>query len=777
VAQTPNANDPRVNWNPVGGTPLPPTWSQGPMGPAGPAGPIGPPGPPGEDGQEGIQGDQGLQGIQGEPGPIGPAGPQGSAGPTGPTGATGPTGSTGPEGPRGPQGDTGAQGPAGQGVPVGGSTGQVLTKIDATDYNSNWLTPATGLALPLSQTLTFAPDSTFDIGATATTRPRDLFVGRNAVIAGTLTLSADPTLALQAATKQYADLKMTQAQADARYPLKTDPDPYPTYLTQTEGDARYLQTSTAATTYLPLTGGTLTGLLTLSADPSTALQAVTKQYADTKITQAQGDARYLQTATAATTYLPLTGGTLTGNLLFSADNTRDIGAVGATRPRTIYAATSFVGPGAVPTGGTAGQVLSKVDATNYNLAWVAQSGGITLPLGQTLTFSPDNTYDIGASATTRPRYVYAGSGVIAPVVSSPVVQSNAQLALGSNATTRWRIHTTGDLWAEVDNTYDIGASGGSRPRDLFLGRTLYVGTAVAGTTPYLRAAQNNSQVISLESPALYAIVSSKFGSGLVGNAYFDGTAWQRYDVAQPAGQLWASNAGSLLWQTAPAGANPATLTGKFSVDVNGTVTIAQKGQYLIWGDTNTKIWCNTDSNFYCDIYNSGWTWRNTANASATMGYLSAQNGGILGATWGMSAPFGAHGFSIASGGYQFGLAVASGGNGRGLAVAWDVSACVDHALEFGLRTEPISDPVGKLKAIQPYSYDHVQMTFESPEPPRDKDGQIVSQPMYGMRPSQVAEVLPELAPTHMSLDYSRLVVVLWAACQEMEQRLSALEAR
>lgn len=35
-------------------------------------------------------------------------------------------------------------GPAGQGVPVGGTTGQVLSKIDATNYNTQWVTPAGG---------------------------------------------------------------------------------------------------------------------------------------------------------------------------------------------------------------------------------------------------------------------------------------------------------------------------------------------------------------------------------------------------------------------------------------------------------------------------------------------------------------------------------------------------------------------------------------------------------------------------------------------------------
>lgn len=35
-------------------------------------------------------------------------------------------------------------GTAGQGVPTGGSTGQVLAKVDGTDYNTQWTTPSSG---------------------------------------------------------------------------------------------------------------------------------------------------------------------------------------------------------------------------------------------------------------------------------------------------------------------------------------------------------------------------------------------------------------------------------------------------------------------------------------------------------------------------------------------------------------------------------------------------------------------------------------------------------
>lgn len=86
-----------------------------------------------------LKGAAGAQGPQGEPGPqglTGLTGPEGPAGPTGPAGAD----STVP----GPQGDVGPQGPAGPGVPIGGTAGQVLAKIDGTNYNTQWITVASG---------------------------------------------------------------------------------------------------------------------------------------------------------------------------------------------------------------------------------------------------------------------------------------------------------------------------------------------------------------------------------------------------------------------------------------------------------------------------------------------------------------------------------------------------------------------------------------------------------------------------------------------------------
>ncbi len=98
-------------------------------------------------GATGPQGIQGTAGPQGVIGPQGAMGPQGATGVTGPQGAMGPqgaTGATGPQGAIGPQGAMGANGTNGQGVPTGGTANQVLAKIDGTNFNTQWVTPASG---------------------------------------------------------------------------------------------------------------------------------------------------------------------------------------------------------------------------------------------------------------------------------------------------------------------------------------------------------------------------------------------------------------------------------------------------------------------------------------------------------------------------------------------------------------------------------------------------------------------------------------------------------
>jgi hypothetical protein len=53
-------------------------------------------------------------------------------------GPQGEQGETGDDGPQGPQGIQGIKGDTGIGVPIGGTAQQVLTKIDGTNYNTQW---------------------------------------------------------------------------------------------------------------------------------------------------------------------------------------------------------------------------------------------------------------------------------------------------------------------------------------------------------------------------------------------------------------------------------------------------------------------------------------------------------------------------------------------------------------------------------------------------------------------------------------------------------------
>jgi len=65
-------------------------------------------------------------------------------------GTPGPQGSTGPAGPTGP---AGSQGIPGVGVPAGGTAGQFLTKIDGTNYNTDWTTVNLAAYAPLASPL------------------------------------------------------------------------------------------------------------------------------------------------------------------------------------------------------------------------------------------------------------------------------------------------------------------------------------------------------------------------------------------------------------------------------------------------------------------------------------------------------------------------------------------------------------------------------------------------------------------------------------------------
>lgn len=242
-----------------------------------------------------------------------------------------------------------------------------------------------------------------------------------------------------------------------------------------------------------------------SADVNANLSAIQTAFNNTAVlTDVARTVAVSHTFTPAQTF---TGGLSSGAaILFSSDNTADLGASGANRPRNVYVAGN----------GTFGGALAISGNTTLNGA-VVVGGGIV--------WASDNTADIGAAASSRPRNVYvAGAGTFGGALAvTGDARFGGQLIAGAFAGTA---HSPGDVVARrsattgayyfgdgaqtylffdgasfvfgpngasanvslnggltfpTDNTYDIGASGASRPRNVWVGSGINAGTSITAS--------------------------------------------------------------------------------------------------------------------------------------------------------------------------------------------------------------------------------------------------------------------------------------------------------
>jgi hypothetical protein len=222
-------------------------------------------------------------------------------------------------------------------------------------------------------------------------------------------------------------------------------------------------------------------------------------------------------------------GTITSHLLFT-DNTYDIGASGATRPRNLFLAGNATVGGNLSVGGTL--TLTGGLILNGNVT-VGDSSADTLTVNATITSNllfTDNTYDIGASGATRPRNLFlAGNATIggnttmtgtltvdSTTDSTSIITGSIQTDGGMGVAKALYVGTTlnvagaatlsgavtlGDAAADnvtvngtvtsnlifTDNTYDIGASGATRPRNLFLANNATIGGLTASKVVFTDA--------------------------------------------------------------------------------------------------------------------------------------------------------------------------------------------------------------------------------------------------------------------------------------------------
>ena len=217
-------------------------------------------------------------------------------------------------------------------------------------------------------------------------------------------------------------------------------------------------------------GGTLTGTLQVSRDPTAALEVATKQYVDGKVGA----------------YLPLTGGTLTGPLTATGPITSTGGALAAAST-TGYATLNL-------SKGASGQGNQIVGYTNNSLRWVMAPGESAPETGANAgsdfgIFS----YDDAGQYISRPFFIQRSTGAISlagylSVNNSAIITGNVQI--------NGILNGYGNLMAINDggNAFVGSHHGGNSAVGMWnMSNTLYIGNADGnGTVSTVRAMFDNA---------------------------------------------------------------------------------------------------------------------------------------------------------------------------------------------------------------------------------------------------------------------------------------------
>lgn len=106
--------------------------------------------------------------------------------------------------------------------------------------------------------------------------------------------------------------------------------------------------------------------------------------------------------------------------------------------------------------------------------------------------------DIGSSGTGRVWYFGPDGGVLELALA---YFQNGPISFYTNSTKRWLFDANGHFIANADNTYDIGASGATRPRNVYVGSAITAGGQVLG-----------SNLASLSGGAIYWVSRASMDS-------------------------------------------------------------------------------------------------------------------------------------------------------------------------------------------------------------------------------------------------------------------------
>jgi hypothetical protein len=210
------------------------------------------------------------------------------------------------------------------------------------------------------------------------------------------------------------------------------------------GTIGFRNATSGTTTLQPATGALGTGTVTLPLSGTLAISSGAQTF--TGVQSMTSPAITTSITTPSTTFALVNATATTVNFAGGASTALNMGHASGTN--TIFGTTIFSTPGSVDLqNGTSSSVFRVYgyysDASNYCRISTSYNDG-----GNLFTISSDG---LGTRANRN-------FGII----------SQAILYLGGNSTYAWRITSAG-LLAHADNTYDIGASGATRPRHLYIG--------------------------------------------------------------------------------------------------------------------------------------------------------------------------------------------------------------------------------------------------------------------------------------------------------------------
>ena len=190
-----------------------------------------------------------------------------------------------------------------------------------------------------------------------------------------------------------------------------------------------------ATGFVPLAGGTMTGFLTLNADPASALHATTKQYVDAKVSGG---------------YLPLTGGTVSGALTVQ-------GAFTCASPANVDLA---------PTGSAfvtiSPATLGHMDNMQIGASVKAAGAFTTLSASGTATFTPAGAGTVTINPATAGTIDNMAIGGTTPAaIHATTINASSTIAASNNISSNTGIYapvayvgwpTYSDHYLAVDST-------------------------------------------------------------------------------------------------------------------------------------------------------------------------------------------------------------------------------------------------------------------------------------------------------------------------------------